>query len=131
MISNTSLPGQQQQQQQQQQGTAATGQRVINRNYLQIQSNNYNMANKSNTLNTKSFNNQSLNGIQDPKRSKSISRSLRSLFSRSSSNRGTITSVQKRDKSYDVSPYSSNFDAYSGKHNQRKKKFKFKFNDTF
>jgi hypothetical protein len=115
MISTTSpsspITGQQQQQQQ-----SGNNQRVINRNYLQIQSNNYNnKGNKSNTLTPNSFNNQPLNGIQDPKRSKSISRSLRSLFSRSTSTRGTITSVHKREKSYDIAPYSSNYDAYSGK----------------
>ena len=91
-------------------------QRIINRNYLQIQSNNYNMANKMNTLNPSSYaaSKQAIsNTMQDPKRSKSISRSLRNLFSRSST-RGTITSVQKRDKSYDVASYPSNYDSYSG-----------------
>jgi hypothetical protein len=126
MISNPSpnspINGQQQQQQ------SGNNQRVINRNYLQIQSNNYNnKGNKSSTLTPNSFNNQPLNGIQDPKRSKSISRSLRSLFSRSTSTRGTITSVQKRDKSYDIAPYSSNYDAYSGKVISEKLTIEFSF----
>ena len=93
----------------------ATNQRVINRNYLQIQSNNYNMANKANTLTTNTYSNitQPIS-IQDPldKRTRSISRSLRSLFNRSASNRGTITAVQKREKSYE--PYSNSYDIQSG-----------------
>ena len=103
LISNNSIPT----------TPTATNQRVINRNYLQIQSNNYNTANKTNTLNSNTYSNvtQPVN-IEDPKRTRSISRSLRSLFNRSSSTRGTITAVQKREKSYD--PYSNTYDVHSG-----------------
>ena len=93
--------------------------RVINRNYLQIQSNN--QMNKSNTLNSMNTNNifssmSQGNTVQDPKRNRSISRSLRSLFTRSSStNKGTIRNYMSRDKSYD-SPNTlySNYDIQSG-----------------
>lgn len=73
--------------------------RVINRNYLQVQANNA----KSNTLNSSQFStslytDESLksSNLEDSKRARSISRSLRSLF-----NRSTKNPSKKRDKSYD------------------------------
>ena len=92
--------------------------RVISRNYLQIQPSN-NPANKSATLNSAALdnlitNNTSANNITDPKRTRSISRSLRSLFTRPSSV-SKIPSSQRRDKSYE-SPnnYNEQYDIQSG-----------------
>lgn len=96
----------------------STAGRVIQRNYLQIQGNNNNnnsYQNKSSTLNasqlrSSNYTEESLDSnLQDPKRAKSISRSLRSLFIRP-----TKSSSKKRDKSYDASNQIP-FDAQSGK----------------
>jgi hypothetical protein len=101
--------------------------RVINRNYLQIQSNNYNNKLASSQLPASSnlfsvspisTGNLTTTGIasnlqENSKRTKSLSRSLRSLFSRPSST--VKTSSQKREKSYETPSMSNqNYDIQSG-----------------
>jgi len=86
---------------QQQQGQ--TMGRVINRNYLQTQSNNY----RAKTLDSRGSNDYILNGetseipLNNMKK-KSISRSLKSLLSNSINSTKKIFSSNKRDKSYDI-----------------------------
>ncbi len=94
------------------------GTRVINRNYLQVQANNFN--NRSNTLNPNQLNIADgalvidTSNLQEQKRTRSISRSLRSLFTRSSSSSKPVT--HKREKSYDVPSINvGNYDIHSGK----------------
>lgn len=84
--------------------------RVINRSYLHIKpnpNNNHNLTNAIN-LSTSQLNNQLVTNmsptsnmqIADPqKRTRSISRSLRNIFSRGSSG---STKIEKRDKSHDT-----------------------------
>ena len=133
MLANKSAQQQQQQQQQQQSpganvtvGGSNSG-RVINRNYLQIQSNNYNNKLASSQLPASSnlfsvspisTGNLATTGInsnlqENSKRTKSLSRSLRSLFSRPSS--VVKASPQKREKSYETPSMSNqNYDIQSG-----------------
>lgn len=122
--------GQQQQQQQQQNLMGQTqganmptiqGGRVINRNYLQIQSSN-NAAKLNNPLShqspmsTSMYANETANmenvRNQATKRNRSVSRSLRSLFGRPNSLSKSHIINKKRDKSYESS---HNYDIQSGK----------------
>lgn len=99
--------------------TLGGGGRVINRNYLQIQAENYHNRASSLTgqnqvrgrLGTSQHDiNAYGNGYEEPKRTRSISRSVRNLFNSTKS---------KRDKSYDSSSVhnanSTNYDVNSGK----------------
>jgi hypothetical protein len=130
MLANKSA--QQQQQQQQSPGANVTvggsnSGRVINRNYLQIQSNNYNNKLASSQLpagsnlfsvSPISTGNLATAGLtsnlqENSKRTKSLSRSLRSLFTRPSST--VKTTAQKREKSYETPSISNqNYDIQSG-----------------
>jgi hypothetical protein len=127
--SHQQLQQQQQQQQHQQQpspvgiGGSNSG-RVINRNYLQIQSNNYNKMQQqqqqqqqsmyaSSNLATGNLPITSSTLQDDGKRTESLSRSLRSLFtSRTSSATAKLSPSQKRDKSYESA--GQNYDIQSG-----------------
>lgn len=94
-------------------GRAASSSRVINRNYLQVQANNYN--NRNNTLNAQGVmraRGTSQNDIHqygrspnEPKRTRSISRSVRNLFT---------SKPGKRDQSYDSNINGNSYDMNSG-----------------
>ncbi len=97
----------------------ASGTRVINRNYLQIQANSYN--NRANTLNpsqrgrigTSQHDINQFGSNNEPKRTRSISRSVKNLFS---------SKPGKREQSYDsTNTYNvnncNNYDVNSGKLN--------------
>ncbi len=101
----------------QQQPQQSTLGRVINRNYLQTQSQNY----RAKTLDARGSTEFAGIDMVDPnemptldKRKRSISRSLKSLFNRSISSTSKIFG-NKRDKSYDV-PSNENevYDTHSG-----------------
>ena len=101
----------------QQQPQQSTLGRVINRNYLQTQSQNY----RAKTLDARGSTEFGGIDMTDPnemptldKRKRSISRSLKSLFNRSISSTSKIFG-HKRDKSYDV-PNTENevYDTHSG-----------------
>ena len=103
----------------------ATGPRVINRNYLQIQANNYNnrastLSNQFrsrvgtsqhdiNNLNTNNTQFSSGGGVGEPKRTRSISRSVRNLFSKPGKRE------QSSESSNNVNAI--NYDVNSGKFN--------------
>ena len=93
--------------------------RVINRNYLQTQSQNY----RAKTLDARGSTEFAGVDLADPneiptldKRKRSISRSLKSLFNRSISSTSKMFS-HKRDKSYDVTSPENEaaYDTHSGK----------------
>ncbi len=105
------------------QGTSSQP-RIINRNYLQVQANNYNNRLSANSNQLKNMarvgtsqvnlqnvtsSNNNINGNNGPKRTRSISRSVRNLFNKTTG---------KRDKSYDSSSVynanNTNFDMTSG-----------------